>query len=81
MSEWKPIESAPRDGTPVLACSIHHGAREVVCWQGGKPSGSTFGAEQEEGWVNDGQIKDRFYANPRWFTHWTPLPEPPQPVD
>ena len=74
---WRPIESAPRDGTCVLAGSTNHDAVEAVCWQDGLPSGSTFDGEVEEGWVNDGPIKDRFYANPRWFTHWQPLPAPP----
>ena len=79
--DWRPIAEAPRDGTPILACSVNHGAREVVCWQDGLPSGSIEALyrpdEPEEGWVNDGPIKDRFYANPRWFTHYQPLPSPP----
>ena len=78
MSEWRTIETAPRDGTWFLASSINHGSMEVVCWQDGAPSGSTFDGTTEEGWVSDGGL-DRFYANPRWFTHWMPLPEPPTP--
>lgn len=83
---WKPIERAPRDGTPILACSVNHDAREVVCWQDGLDSGSFENLiadepEPEKGWVNNGPIKDRFYANPRWFTHWQPLPAPPATSD
>lgn len=78
---WQDISTAPRDGTPLLAGSIHHSDREVVCWQDGLPSGSVAGAmnpdEPEEGWVNEGPRKDRFYANPRYFTHWMPLPAAP----
>lgn len=83
---WRPIESAPRDGTPILACSVNHDAREVVCWQDGLDSGSFENLiadepEPEKGWVNNGPIKDRFYANPRWFTHWQSLPAPPATSD
>jgi hypothetical protein len=74
---WRSIDSAPRDGSPLLAASINHDACEVVCWQDGVESGSMSG-EPEEGWVNAGPIKDRFYANPRWFTHWVPLPPLPR---
>ena len=78
---WQDISTAPRDGTPLLAGSIHHSDREVVCWQDGLPSGSIAGAMNpdapEEGWVNEGPHKDRFYANPRYFTHWQPLPAAP----
>jgi hypothetical protein len=75
---WRPIETAPRDGTAILAASVNHDAREVVCWQDGGDSGSCDRDVSEcAGWVNDGPLKDRFYANPRWFTHWMPLPAPP----
>ncbi|ASE40948.1 DUF551 domain-containing protein [Brevundimonas vesicularis] len=74
---WQDISTAPKDGTPLLAGSIHHSTREVVCWQDGLPSGSMDTDAEWEGWVNDGPHKDRFYANPRYFTHWQPLPTAP----
>lgn len=74
---WQDISTAPKDGTPMLAGSIHHSDREVVCWQDGLPSGSMDTDAEWEGWVNDGPQKDRFYANPRYFTHWQPLPAAP----
>jgi len=74
---WQDISTAPKDGTPLLAGSIHHSDREVVCWQDGLPSGSMDTDAEWEGWVNDGPHKDRFYANPRYFTHWMPLPAAP----
>ncbi len=73
-SEWRPIESAPRDGTAILAASINNPTREVVCWQDGLDSSSPVDPSECEGWVNDGMQKDRFYANPRYFTHWMELP-------
>jgi hypothetical protein len=61
-----------------LAGSINHKCREVVCWQDGLPRGQIeVEGAVEEGWVNDGQLKDRFHANPNYFTHWQPLPSPP----
>lgn len=81
VAQWRGIETAPRDGTPILAGSQHHSSREVVCWQDGLPSGSWESIDDpeaaEEGWVNDGPHKDRFYANPRYFTHWMPLAAAP----
>lgn len=74
---WRPIETAPKDGAPILAASTNHDAREVVCWQDGEDSGSLDPDAVCEGWVNAGVNKDRFYANPRWFTHWMPLPPAP----
>jgi hypothetical protein len=77
---WRDISTAPKDGTAILASSVNHHAVEVVCWQDGEPSGdieALLADEPWEGWVNNGSVKDRFYANPLWFTHWMPLPEPP----
>ena len=70
MSEWQPIGPEQRDGKPILAGSTNHECREVVCWQDGEPD--------VEGWVNTGAVKDRFYANFRWFTHYQPLPAAPK---
>ena len=77
LSGWQDISTAPKDGTPLLAGSIHHSDREVVCWQDGLPSGSMDTDAAWEGWVNDGPQKDRFYVNPRYFTHFMPLPAAP----
>jgi hypothetical protein len=78
VSGWRDIATAPRDGTPILAGSINHKCREVVCWQDGLPRGQIeVEGAVEEGWVNDGQLKDRFHANPNYFTHWVPLLSPP----
>lgn len=63
MSEWQPIETAPKDGVPVL---LWPGARDwtekmrpVVGWH------TNLGL-----WVTwSGYIEP---------THWTPIPEPPK---
>jgi hypothetical protein len=66
-SVWRPIESAPRDGTPVLAYFAarfnHDAAMDVVQYQGGR-------------WycVNTIHADEWTIESP---THWTPLPDPP----
>lgn len=67
MSEWKPIETAPRDGTKVLAW--RNGALEILRWDHIKVG------PLMAGWwfVGDRAVVDRD-AQP---THWMPLPAPP----
>lgn len=64
MSEWQPIETAPKDGTAVLGATtdLFDGGCEVVFWD-----------DDREMWgTNDGP----YFFKGR-FTHWMPLPEPP----
>lgn len=60
--EWQPIETAP-EGEPVLLW------REVP-YQGDDWMIAT---KLGDGWLDDSDEKDQ-----DWFTHWAPLPEPPQ---
>lgn len=69
MREWKPIESAPKDGTeidlwivdPLMPMEF----REPNCWWRAD-AGRWM---QMSGWVDTG---------PCYATHWMPLPEPPK---
>lgn len=69
MSEWQPIETAPKDGRKFLAC-----------WHGkNQKTGDQYKYEPEcmawDGdfyWVVDGGQPS---VSP---THWMPLPEPPK---
>lgn len=62
---WQPIETAPKDGTEILACTegfpeshrIVHWYSDAGCW-----------------WDHDGLFD---YPDDPWLTHWMPLPEPP----
>lgn len=68
---WQPIETAPRDGTPVLLL-FDDGLMEV---------GRHYGHEADHHngwWSNDGLDYDYGLDNP---THWMPLPEPPHAAD
>jgi hypothetical protein len=63
MSEWQPIETAPKDGTEILAWdgSVRTTA---VWWVPGKQWSLVSPGEYAE----DSEV---------WPTHWMPLPEPP----
>lgn len=63
MSGWKPIESAPKDGTQILLYA--------PAWRAPN-TGWTFGSD-------DWQACPYHHAgDPRWKpTHWMPLPDPP----
>ena len=67
MSEWQPIETAPKDGTRVLASQSGHvfTARWAPGFAAVYPGGGG------PGWYDE--ILDR-RAQP---THWMPLPAPP----
>jgi len=63
MSEWQPIETAPRDGTEILVCDAgdQDGLIDIVaCFDGF--------------WVMNGDLAVELGD----FTHWMPLPELPK---
>lgn len=66
--KWQPIETAPKDGTRVLAVG-HRGSNiDVIEWGNGRYLGRVKGYNQA--WVNNPGVE----VNP---THWQPLPPPP----
>lgn len=71
MTDWLPIESAPRDGTPILATNGNYlyalQRCVVVFWDDDE--------DEKEGWHTP---FDAVGAEPFLFlTHWQPLPKPP----
>jgi len=71
---WQPIETAPKDGTLVLASFKYRDDRlwagfHVVGWRNGWGQWVT---TTSIGFDNTGDESDNAYA-----THWMPLPEPP----
>lgn len=66
-SPWQPIETAPKDGTPILAYTPEprciNGEIYALAWCNVYNAWIEAGGEQWEDF------------NP---THWTPLPEPPE---
>ena len=74
MSEWQPIETAPKDGTKILVWT-HHDVCEISEWF------QATGYKYKE--VGRGlYAKSIVVANEGWSsntpTHWQPLPDPPE---
>jgi len=67
MSEWKPIESAPKDGSQVIVRFVTDGGDIEVknAWFGD-------GWRRVCHWLNHYE----YFGNGK-VTHWMPLPEPP----
>lgn len=68
MSEWRPIEAAPKDGEGILVTDARViGWTQVVYWDDE--------ATTDWGWARD-DIDSHWHKD--MFTHWMPLPEPPK---
>lgn len=68
MSEWQPIETAPKDGRVVLALPVY-GAHTGTFLHWDAWSDDMSGDHQEENIYSGWRIADA--------THWMPLPTPP----
>jgi hypothetical protein len=79
MSEWQPIETAPKDGTDIIAMYIHistqivHAAFWMSCVEG-------LDDPEDEGWWTYDWSEVSRTKMTGWMTptHWMPLPEPPK---
>lgn len=65
MSEWQPIETAPRDGTRVLVYFARGGTMGLAYYSESAVDGFN--------WFDDAD--DAACGHP---TYWMPLPEPPK---
>jgi hypothetical protein len=65
MSEWQPIETAPKDGAEILVCELFGGSMISVParWKDGR---------WRLVWVSWSDESDEIDPS-----YWTPLPEPP----
>jgi hypothetical protein len=64
---WQPIETAPRDGTSILAiCASAYSPVAGVTWW-------------NEAWTHYSRPAEKWHGGVvKWFpTHWMPLPQPP----
>ena len=68
MSEWQPIETAPKDGTNILLTN----GRQGVCGYWGEWRQSAF-LRQRDNWCSYWLVQE-CGTQP---THWMSLPEPP----
>ena len=71
--EWRPIETAPKDGTKVLVYDESYGLPQKAWF------GKDHFDEEHEGWLfGDGDdYSCGLYFTPINPTHWMPLPKPP----
>ena len=81
MTEWQPIETAPRDGTDILLMSNDApglpGGVADKCWAGNTAVAGWWGDERDGGqWIcYMSMVQDpELHFEP---THWMPLPAPP----
>jgi hypothetical protein len=66
MSEWQPIETAPKDGTDILVADyrVAGGFMNVVAYT-------------DEDFPNVWETQEFLAYHHEAFTHWMPLPNPP----
>lgn len=64
--QWQPIETAPKDGTVILAWSEDSKQAEFIWWAGG--AGEPCWVLRDEG--------TKVHVD--WLKGWMPLPDPPQ---
>ena len=84
MSEWQPIETAPKDGTHILAFAYPLAIIPLVCCWQQAPEGIR---DQCKEWQWKWSEADDFFRDDDLFrywiemeynpTHWMPLPPPP----
>lgn len=72
--KWQPIETAPKDGTYILACVAGY-IPEVAHWQDDR---KVFDFLSASDMPNDQAWIDYLDSGAKWVpTHWMPLPDPP----
>ena len=67
MTEWQPMETAPRDGTHVLVYSESHGIQK-----------SHYDDFFKRWMIYQTAEYDNEFGELEGVTHWQPLPEPPK---
>lgn len=74
MNEWQPIDTAPKDGTPILLWDAESKSVNVGYWldRYTQPFHALVRGE-DANWCDDGGANPIFNA-----THWMPLPDPPK---
>ena len=66
MTEWQPIETAPKDGREVLTYGVDDEGNEYFWVSAWWP----FPNQKEGEWTS--------WHDSNWASHWMPLPEPPK---
>ena len=81
MSEWQPIETAPKDGTVILVTTLGYAYEvqrcQIVNW-GGVIEDSSRPGFSNVGWHNQNADENEDQPDKVPYTHWMLLPEPPK---
>lgn len=75
MSEWQPIETAPKDGTPILGFRFYPVA---IRWRPDLDSEFQWDAVSLGSHASTNFMSNGFIDGDSNLTHWMPLPEPPK---
>lgn len=70
---WQPMAKAPKDGTLILACAT------VDALQRKRPHMQTVYWSIKDPWVSGWEVYGGGFSSLD-FTHWMPLPGPPEPT-
>lgn len=75
MSEWQPIETAPKDGTRILVAG--NGRVDIAHWE--KDVSEVLVAAYPNPYWQECDNSSWFLLGEKWFepTHWMALPNPP----
>ncbi len=79
-SRWLSIETAPRDGSLILAANRITGDRYVVGWKPARDDGDPIYGEDHWDNVGSANAAPSLYFNAHYFTHWQHLPPKPAAV-
>lgn len=83
MSEWQPIETAPKDGTPILLGYFRENLDGSIYQEGGAPVVAqwipTKKLADDGAGINWVARRERLRSSRSFSpTHWMPLPDPPE---
>lgn len=81
MSEWKPIETAPKDGRAILLTAFEDDGTQFETWQmmWGHIKRNGFFPDKVGMWMSpDGSFTWNGTPDKGGPTHWMPLPAPPK---
>ncbi len=81
MTNWQPIETAPRDGTPFVICVADEGLESYEIGSYAPLIGKTFTPVEGGLYRKINTIINEWngFNNFHKATHWMPLPAPPKP--
>lgn len=73
---WLDIETAPKDGSYIMCCSLDSDVLPYIAWWGTDPNTRKFNDKE---WLSgDGDdFSTGYYYTPVYPTHWMPLHKPP----